>query len=198
MRSRSGIAKSLRPRVDRLQLACLKAIAATARRGEQRESPRHGVSRGAGTAPGASRWSLFVGAVDCSAGAPVATSLTPPAGDDETPTSVRVLSPWPERSTSVPVPVGFGASLLSPSSTSARRDTPIARQVLDRLLTDRICWTPRRDEGIYEYRGRLHYNRLLAGIYRPKSAANRRAPLRKVVSPQAELYARGHGKSLEK
>jgi hypothetical protein len=45
-----------------------------------------------------------------------------------------------------------------------QRNMPIARQVLDRLLTDRICWTPRRDEGIYEYRGRLHYDRLLAGI----------------------------------
>ena len=45
-----------------------------------------------------------------------------------------------------------------------KRNTPIAREVLDRLLTERICWTPRRDEGIYEYRGRLHYNRLLAGI----------------------------------
>jgi hypothetical protein len=33
-----------------------------------------------------------------------------------------------------------------------------------RLLADRICWTPRRDEGIYEYKGRLHYDRLLAGI----------------------------------
>jgi hypothetical protein len=45
-----------------------------------------------------------------------------------------------------------------------QRNTPIARQVLDRLLADRICWTPRRDEGIYEYKGRLHYDRLLAGI----------------------------------
>ena len=45
-----------------------------------------------------------------------------------------------------------------------QRNTPIARQVLDRLLTARICWTPRRDDGIYEYSGRLHYDRLLAGI----------------------------------
>jgi hypothetical protein len=45
-----------------------------------------------------------------------------------------------------------------------QRNTPIPRQVLDRLLADRICWTPRRDEGVYEYRSRLHYDRLLAGI----------------------------------
>jgi hypothetical protein len=45
-----------------------------------------------------------------------------------------------------------------------QRNTPIARQVLDRLLADRICWTPQHNEGIYEYRGRLHYDRLLAGI----------------------------------
>lgn len=35
------------------------------------------------------------------------------------------------------------------------RNTPIARPVLDRLLQDRIDWTPRREDGIYEYRGRL-------------------------------------------
>jgi hypothetical protein len=45
-----------------------------------------------------------------------------------------------------------------------QRNTPIARQVLDRLVIDRICWTPRRDEGKYEYTGRLHYDRLLVGI----------------------------------
>ena len=44
------------------------------------------------------------------------------------------------------------------------RNTPIARQVIDRLLADRIAWTPRRDEGVYEYAGRLHFDRLLAGI----------------------------------
>jgi site-specific DNA recombinase len=45
-----------------------------------------------------------------------------------------------------------------------QRNTPIARQVLDRLLADRIAWTPRRDEGIYEYSGRLQLDRLLSGI----------------------------------
>jgi DNA invertase Pin-like site-specific DNA recombinase len=45
-----------------------------------------------------------------------------------------------------------------------QRNTPIARQVLDRLLRDRIAWTPRRDEGVYEYAGRLHFDGLLTGI----------------------------------
>jgi len=31
-----------------------------------------------------------------------------------------------------------------------RRNTPIARQVLDRLLGERISWTPKRDEGVHE------------------------------------------------
>jgi len=40
----------------------------------------------------------------------------------------------------------------------------IARQVLDRLLSERIDWTPKRDEGLYEYSGRLQFDRLLQGI----------------------------------
>jgi hypothetical protein len=38
------------------------------------------------------------------------------------------------------------------------------RQVLDRLLADRIVWTPRRDDGIYGYAGRLQFDGLLQGI----------------------------------
>ena len=73
-----------------------------------------------------------------------------------------------------------------------QRNTPIARQVLDRLLTDRICWTPRRDDGIYEYRGRLHYDRLLAGIVATEKRRNgeARGSLRKVWRPQREREIR--------
>lgn len=50
------------------------------------------------------------------------------------------------------------------STFQKRRNTPIARQVLDRLIDDRIAWTPRPEEHEYAYRGRLKFDRLLAGI----------------------------------
>ena len=46
----------------------------------------------------------------------------------------------------------------------AKRNMPIARQMLDRLLKERIDWTRRRHDGIYDYRGRVHFDRLLEGI----------------------------------
>lgn len=45
-----------------------------------------------------------------------------------------------------------------------KRQTPIARQVLSRLLDGRIEWTPNRDQGIYEFAGRVKFDRLLSGI----------------------------------
>jgi hypothetical protein len=44
-----------------------------------------------------------------------------------------------------------------------RRQVPIARQALDRLLDGRIEWTPVPEKGLYRYRGRLRFDRLLAG-----------------------------------
>jgi hypothetical protein len=45
-----------------------------------------------------------------------------------------------------------------------RRQTPIARQVLDRLLEERIAWTPHPDEGLYMYKRRLKFDTLLSRI----------------------------------
>jgi len=45
-----------------------------------------------------------------------------------------------------------------------KRQTPIARQVLSRLLDGRIVWTPRKDEGLYEFAGRAKFDRLLSGL----------------------------------
>jgi hypothetical protein len=45
-----------------------------------------------------------------------------------------------------------------------RRQTSIARQVLDRVLGERIAWTPRCEQHEYAYRGRLKFDRLLSGI----------------------------------
>ena len=45
-----------------------------------------------------------------------------------------------------------------------RRQTPLARQVLGRLLDGRISWTPRKDQGVYEFVGRARFDRLLSGI----------------------------------
>ena len=45
-----------------------------------------------------------------------------------------------------------------------RRQTPLARQVLARLLDGRIAWTPRKDEGLYEFTGRAKFDRLLSGV----------------------------------
>ena len=45
-----------------------------------------------------------------------------------------------------------------------KRQTPIARQVLSKLLADKIVWTPRKDEGLYEFAGRARFDRTLAGI----------------------------------
>jgi hypothetical protein len=45
-----------------------------------------------------------------------------------------------------------------------RRLTPIARQILGRLLDGRIAWTRHRDERRYEFTGRAKFDRLLQGI----------------------------------
>jgi hypothetical protein len=45
-----------------------------------------------------------------------------------------------------------------------KRQTPIARQVLARLLDGKIAWTPRTDQGIYEFCGKATFDRVLAGI----------------------------------
>lgn len=45
-----------------------------------------------------------------------------------------------------------------------KRQTPIARQVLSSLLADKIAWTPRNDERLYEFAGRAKFDRILAGI----------------------------------
>ena len=45
-----------------------------------------------------------------------------------------------------------------------RRQTPLARQVLARLLDGRIVWTPNREEGLYEFVGHVKLDRLLSGV----------------------------------
>ena len=45
-----------------------------------------------------------------------------------------------------------------------RRQTPLARQVLTHLLAERIVWTPNKEEGLYEFTGRVKYDRLLSGV----------------------------------
>lgn len=45
-----------------------------------------------------------------------------------------------------------------------KRQTPIARQMLARLLDGRIVWTPRKDERAYEFMGAVRYDGLLRGI----------------------------------
>jgi hypothetical protein len=45
-----------------------------------------------------------------------------------------------------------------------KRQTPIARQVLSSLLADKIAWTPRKDERLYEFAGHAKFDRILAGI----------------------------------
>ena len=45
-----------------------------------------------------------------------------------------------------------------------RRQTPLSRQVITRLLDGRIAWTPRKEEGIYEFAGRAKFDKLLSGI----------------------------------
>ena len=45
-----------------------------------------------------------------------------------------------------------------------RRQTPLARQVLARLLDGRIVWTPNREAGLYEFAGRVNLDRLLSGV----------------------------------
>ena len=44
------------------------------------------------------------------------------------------------------------------------RQTPLARQVVSRLLDGRITWTPKKDEGLYEFTGRAVLDRLLSGL----------------------------------
>jgi hypothetical protein len=45
-----------------------------------------------------------------------------------------------------------------------KRQTPIARQALSKLLADKIAWTPRKDEGLYEFAGRAKFDRLLSRV----------------------------------
>jgi hypothetical protein len=44
------------------------------------------------------------------------------------------------------------------------RQTPIARQAQSRLLDARIVWTPCPDAGLYEFAGRVKFDRVLNGI----------------------------------
>ena len=45
-----------------------------------------------------------------------------------------------------------------------RRQAPLTRQVLGLVLDGRIGWTPRKDEGLYEFAGRAKFDGLLSGI----------------------------------
>ena len=45
-----------------------------------------------------------------------------------------------------------------------KRQTPRARQMVMRLLDGRIAWTPRREEGLYEFAGKAKLEKLLAGL----------------------------------
>jgi hypothetical protein len=45
-----------------------------------------------------------------------------------------------------------------------KRQTPLARQMVMRLLDGRIAWTPRREEGLYEFAGKAKLEKLLAGL----------------------------------
>jgi hypothetical protein len=45
-----------------------------------------------------------------------------------------------------------------------KRQTPIARQVLSKLLEGKIAWTSHHAERIYTFEGRARFDRILAGI----------------------------------
>jgi hypothetical protein len=45
-----------------------------------------------------------------------------------------------------------------------KRQMPYTRQILSQLLDGRIAWTPRRSEGLYEFKGRAKFDQLLSGI----------------------------------
>ena len=45
-----------------------------------------------------------------------------------------------------------------------KRQTPLARQVVTRLLDGRVEWTPRPAERLYEFAGRARFDKLLSGI----------------------------------
>ena len=45
-----------------------------------------------------------------------------------------------------------------------RRQIPLARQVLSCLLDGRIGWTPRRQERLYEFAGRVRFDGILSGF----------------------------------
>jgi hypothetical protein len=44
------------------------------------------------------------------------------------------------------------------------RQKPLARQALSQLLDGRIAWTPRKAEGLYQYKGRVKFDELFSGI----------------------------------
>ena len=56
------------------------------------------------------------------------------------------------------------------------RQTPLSRQVLSRLLDGKIAWTPRRDEGLYEFAGRAKFDKLLRGIVFTQGMASPTGP----------------------
>ena len=41
---------------------------------------------------------------------------------------------------------------------------PLSRQVVAHLLDGRITWTPRRDDGLYAFRGRVKFDGLFEGL----------------------------------
>ena len=44
------------------------------------------------------------------------------------------------------------------------RHTPVARQMIGQLLDGRIAWTPRKEEGLYEFAGKANFEALLGGV----------------------------------
>ena len=44
-----------------------------------------------------------------------------------------------------------------------KRQMPLSRQVLTELLDGRVAWTPRKDEGRYDFAGRVTFDGLPSG-----------------------------------
>ena len=59
-----------------------------------------------------------------------------------------------------------------------RRQIPISRQVLARLLDGRITWKPSKEEGLYEFEGKVRLDRLLSGLVVTRGMASPTGPVR--------------------
>ena len=83
-----------------------------------------------------------------------------------------------------------------------RRQTPVSRQILTKLLADRLVFMPRAEEDGYEFSGEAQLGKLMQGIvlpqvWRPQRDSNPCLSLERAVSWASGRWGRGRNRGLQ-